>query len=210
MDFTSPLNGLMRPLDAAIVSALARTEEGLTGRRIESVIRSNSRSGLASSLERLQAVGLVLRADIGNSAVYRVNRQHVFWEGIHDRILAAPAIVELELARFFERRYEDDITVGVFGSVARRTSSLDSDLDVVVVSHAETVPDRATWDSHLVRAAELVKLISGTNAQIVDLDLAGLKAMVHSSDPLIESWYDEARTIYGTDLRVLIRDVQET
>ncbi len=209
MDFTSPLHGFMRHLDAAVVATLARTEEGLTGRRIEALIGSTSRSGLSAALTRLQRIGLIDRTDLGNASIFRINRAHVFWDAI-ERILAAPAIVEQEVQEYFHERYPDAVTVAIFGSVARREAGLDSDLDLAIVALVDTIPDREAWGSHLVTISDHIRRRTGSPAQIVDIDLSQLRRMVRSSDPLIASWRADAKTILGPDLRTLIREAHTT
>lgn len=210
MDFSSPLNGLMRPLDASIVSALARTEDGLTGRRIEALVGSRSRSALAAAFERLQLLGLIDRTDIGSAGVYRLNRSHLFWEPIERVILAGPAKIEGEIAGYLSRRYGDAVTAALFGSVARRRSGLASDLDLAVVFHEHADPDLNRRSERLVTLAERMRARTGNPIQIVDIDVQGLRRMVASADPLIESWFEDSVTIHGRDLRAMIREAKTT
>lgn len=200
MNLSSPLTGLLRDSDAAILTALQRTVDGFTGRRLESLTGATSRSAHLDALARLQSLGLVTRTDIGNAAVYLLNRRHAMWKPL-ERILESPAALESELAKSVLRRFEN-ATLATFGSVARGDASLESDLDLLIVADGGTPAERAELIDEL---SDYVRDRVGNAAHVIFLETPDVYAMVWAEDPLIESLLDDARTIAGPELRTIIR-----
>ncbi|MEO8095890.1 MAG: nucleotidyltransferase domain-containing protein [Pseudolysinimonas sp.] len=203
MNLTSPLSGILRETDAAVITALQRTTDGFTGRRLESLIGATSRSALLSSLDRLQTIGLIRRTDIGNAAVYTLNRAHLLWtNGIED-MLETPAALETRIAGLVAESFPA-ATVAVFGSVARGDATLESDVDLVVLADVSA--------AHAERRAEvlddldqLVSTVTGNALQVIWIDFDDLSRLVKGKDLLLQSWLGESRTIAGPDLRARIR-----
>jgi predicted nucleotidyltransferase len=200
MNLTSPLSGLLRDSDAAILTALQRTVDGFTGRRLEVLTGATSRSAHRDALARLQTLGLVTRTDVGNAGVYTLNRRHVMWKPL-ERVLESPALLEEEIAKAVARRFPM-ATVAAFGSFARGDSSLESDLDVVIVADGGTARQRADLVDELT---DHVRDRVGNALHVILLETPDLNGLVRAKDPLVESWLDDAHNIAGPELRSLIR-----
>lgn len=87
---------------------------------------------LARELEKLTQAGLLLREDQGNQVLYRAHVQHPLFDdlaAIFRKTHGAVALLQAALAPLDSR-----IAVAlVFGSVARRTESAGSDVDLLVL-----------------------------------------------------------------------------
>ena len=206
MNLSQPLDGLVRPMDAAILRALARTVDGLTGRRIEQIIESRSRSGIVASLDRLVRIGIVSRAEVGNSALYSLNRQHLTWEPLFE-ILGASVALQTELRNLVERLYPEapQPATALYGSVARGESTLESDIDIVMVFRAGSSPSARASNVELIERTIASRF--GNRVEIVDIDIDQLSDLVRDNDPLAESWLDDAITVTGPNVKNLIRNV---
>jgi hypothetical protein len=127
MDLTEPSASVLPDIRARVLTALAGTETGLTGRGLATVA-GTSVSSTARVLDRLVAGGLVLRVQIGSARVYRLNRAH----------LAASAVLDLasmrgrlltRLTDALEHFTTPPVTAVLFGSAARGDGDEDSDVD---------------------------------------------------------------------------------
>ena len=90
-------------------------------------------------------------------------------------------------------------TLALFGSVARGSSTLDSDIDIVAV-----FPDNinAHTIEQLVDAVTAgVQRWTGNSCNVYDVTSTRLAQLIEASDPMIESWAADARTFLGPDLR---------
>lgn len=206
MNLSDPLEGLVRPMDGRVLQALARAVDGLTGRRIEHVIGSRSRSGIVASLDRLVRIGLVGRSEVGNSALYSLNRDHVMWAPLFE-ILGARVALQTGLAELVEEIFPQSPppATALYGSVARGTSTLDSDIDIVMIfPSGSRASERATGVEGIERA--LTERF-GNRAEILDLDLDQLGDLVRSGDPLADALLDDAVTVAGPNVKQLIRNV---
>jgi len=206
MNLSDPLEGLVRPTDRRVLQALARAVDGLTGRRIEHVIGSRSRSGVVASLDRLVRIGLVGRSDVGNSALYSLNRRHVMWPPLFE-ILGAPVALQTGLAALVEEVFPQSPppATALYGSVARAAATLDSDIDIVMIFPSGSRPsERATGIEQIERT---LRERFGNRAEILDLDVDQLGDLVRSGDPLGDSLLDDAVTVTGPNVKHLIRSV---
>jgi UTP:GlnB (protein PII) uridylyltransferase len=179
-----------------LLHRLAAVSDELTGRRIADLagvpVTSASRV-----LAELEGVGLVHSRAMGPSRLYRLNRRHVLWDPI-EAILAAPARI-VEVAQDAVRGVLGDrATLAAFGSFARGDAAASSDIDLLLV-----------WDDHVTSdevdtALEVLNTdlwqATGNRVEVVALHTDELARLVHSDDPLVESWRRDARTLTGMEL----------
>jgi len=203
MDLTNPASSVVPALRARILVLLARSDAGLTGRRV-AALAEGSVAGVAKVLESLVGAGLVHRIDAGSASLYTLNRDHV----------GAPAVELLATMRAeLINRIRRDISqwsclpVGavLFGSAARGDGADDSDIDVLLVRPASIDDDDAAWADQVSRLGSAVLAWSGNTLNVVEYspdevasDAPGRRAVLSRIDT-------DGVLLHGTELRILRR-----
>ncbi|WP_185021597.1 nucleotidyltransferase domain-containing protein [Curtobacterium sp. PhB130] len=197
MEVAEPLATLVGRTAARAIRVLARTDSGMTGRQVARVAGVASHTGIKRALDKLELAGLVVVERGLQHSSYRANRSHVLWPAIE---LALEARQELErrIVHLVDRSDVGVISVSVFGSVARGDSTAASDVDLVVVfdDHVDT--------ELIVELGSMVRIWSGNDCQVFDVTRPDLRRFAMENDPLLGSWRDDAKTVYGRDIRDLI------
>ncbi|MBT2503608.1 nucleotidyltransferase domain-containing protein [Curtobacterium sp. ISL-83] len=197
MQLAQPLATLLGSTQADALRVLARTDTGMTGRQVARVAGANQHTGIKRALDKLEQVGLVCVERGLQHSSYRANREHVLWPAV-ELGLGAGNELERRIAEFVQREDLDVLSASLFGSVARGDATETSDVDLLVV-FAEAVDVDA-----VTQLGELVERWTGNECQVFDVTRADLLRFVREGDPLVGSWREEARTVYGSDIRTLL------
>lgn len=193
MDVALPIASVIPSLDGPVLAALAATTAPLTLGDVHRIAGRGSKSGIRKVLLRLVDVGVVFEVPGG----FVLNRDHLAAEPIE-----ALANLHGELAERIRRELEQwgqDVAVaGLFGSSARRDGDEESDIDVLVVSGADSL-DQFTAD-----LAARIELWTGNGVQVIGLSPEELMRLRRAGEPIVGSWDDDLVVICG-DRRVLSR-----
>jgi predicted nucleotidyltransferase len=206
MNLSSPLSSLIPSLDAVALEVLAGTESALGASRIHQLGRRGSRQGITNALDRLVEHGLVTAEPTNHGAMYRLNREHLLTPSV---LLAADARRELfrRLAAACGSFSPAPVSVSLFGSVARSDSTPDSDIDLlIVVSGDPTDVDR--WSEGLFDLTVQVDAWTGNHLAAITQTLCHLTDLVRAGEPIIDSWQEDAVTIFGSDIRSVFNQVR--
>jgi len=206
MDLSDPISVVIPSLEGQVLRVLAHTTSPLSGSRIAELVTTGSNPGIRTALSRLVRRGTVLARRSGPSILYTANRDHLTWPTIEHAVQAADNLLDtLEgriagLARTHLGQGDAEATtLALFGSVARATSTLDSDIDIVAV-----FPDNIDADTieQLVDTVTAdVQRWTGNACNVYPVTSTRLAQLIAASDPMIESWAADARTFLGPDLR---------
>jgi predicted nucleotidyltransferase len=192
---------LFGDVDAAVLRVLALQARPVSGREVARLSGRNQ-SSTRRALARWTAIGLVRGEAAAHATQFTLNRDHVLWAPL-EQILLAPVKVDQAIAQLVDDRSHGASTVALFGSVARRESRADSDIDIALIPDDRMSPDEV--DRLRDDLADVVERMTGNTAQVIEVTRAQLKDMVAHDDPLTRSWEDDARTLAGEDLAGLIR-----
>jgi predicted nucleotidyltransferase len=150
----SPLQVITATLDADVLGVLARRPEAFTIPQLSAMISSRSIEGIRKTLRRLVAHGVVTVESVGRTQLFRLNREH----------LAAPLIEELanlkatfiaKLARELSQWPTPPEYAALFGSAARGTMSVTSDIDLFLLR-----PEGTHEEEFSHRTAQLAQVAS--------------------------------------------------
>lgn len=180
--------------EAGALRVLARAAEPVSMREVARRAQA-SPSSTRRALQRLAHAGLVLARPSSHAVLFSANRDHLLWRPVEE-ILSAPARFEAELIDLVNRTGEA-VTLAVFGSVARGEATIDSDVDLLLLTSEDSAAD---MDDLVDALTELVQRRTGNAAQIVTLTQRQLNLMVAGDDPLIASLIADARTLAGPPL----------
>jgi predicted nucleotidyltransferase len=202
MNLTEPLAGLTTPVQAAVLRVLARAATGFSGRQVHRLANTSSISSVHRALTTLVGVGLVTANHQPPSIVYRANRKHVLWPAVESGLAARDRFFE-SLREFCDEELpkELSLTIVLFGSVARRESSAESDVDLFLVYPDEIDPDAEADFSYQI--AGEVELLSGNAAQIYAINQSELVRRHGDADPLLSNVLRDGILLHGEPLSAL-------
>lgn len=202
MNLSSPLSSLIPSMEAVALEVLAGTNSALGPSQIHRLGRRGSRQGVVNALDRLVQHGLVLSEPTNFGSMYRLNRDH----------LLAPAVLQVAEARheLLQRLAHEcaeldpiPLAAALFGSVARNDSDETSDIDLLIVLGAD-LENHEAWIDQLHGLSELVEAWTGNRLQVITQSATRLDELVTSSEPIVESWREDAVTVFGTNLHTLL------
>jgi len=206
MDLSDPISVIIPSLEGQVLRVLAHTTTPLSGSRIAELVTTGSNPGIRTALGRLVHQGTVLARRSGPSILYTANRDHLTWPTIEHAVQSADTVLDTlqeriaDLARKHLRQPgAERTTLALFGSVARATSTLDSDIAIVAVFPDNI--DAHTIEQFVDAVTEGVERWTGNSCNVYDVTRARLAQMIAASDPMIASWAADARTFLGPDLR---------
>ncbi len=209
VDLSNPLRSLIPSLEGEVYRILTRSTAPLTGARIATLADRGSEPGIRRALARLVEHGTVAATPIGSAILYSANRSHLLWPTIETAVREAeqtPLRLRSRIAEVAQRHRdptrEHDATVAIFGSVARASSRVDSDIDIAVVCPD---PDLTEADQSLIDdLAADVAAWTGNVCNVYSLTVERLRELVEEDDPILGSWRADAVTVFGRDLNELV------
>lgn len=187
-----------------VIRALLPHRQPVTGREVERLSRTSSRSALRKALEQLSAAGVLARRELSGVHLYEINRDHDLLPGLEalfhveaDRFAALRSLLDEELREAGVR--ERVVSVIVFGSMARGDADEDSDLDLLVVVAEQA--DAAPVEDALLDIAEPVRARFGFRISPLVLSRGRVGERARDGDPLMRNVLDEGRTLLGLSFR---------
>jgi len=210
MDLSHPITSVIPSLEGRVLAVLARTTQPLAGRRVAQLAPDISRRGIQLALNRLVGHGLVIAQPSGHAVLYTVNDRHLLWGAVEALVRATES-----LPRRLRQLIHDDVvmtlgedeaaqtTVALFGSVARGTSTAESDIDLLVVArHDESDKGVEALKSRLI---DDILAATGNACNVYLTTREGIDDLVERHDPMVESWLRDAEMISGPDIRAHLK-----
>lgn len=204
MDLSSPISSVIPSAHGAVLAVLARTHEPLSGRRVAAL--TDGRVGqrrVNDVLGELADAGIVRCERHPPAKLYVLNREHVAAAGV---IALASQWEELL------RRIRDElvgwqvppVSACLFGSAARGSAQLDSDLDILLVTDLHDARRESEWQHQVDRLTEQVQAWSGNACEVLELSRDDLAAAAARDDRLVRELRADAITLGGRDIRLLL------
>lgn len=206
MDFAHPVEALIPGAPGRLLAALARVDAELPVSRL-AVIAGVGRTRASVVLSDLARLGVVSRRQVGPTTLVRLDRENIGGEivaclgDVWQRVVAKLR----ELARAMEPQ---PVSLVVFGSFARGTADVSSDIDVLAVRPATAEPEN--WSETLTRFSESVERLTGNRLQMLDYSVSDIRHRysARSEDVGGRFWQSvtgDAITLAGVGLRDLVR-----
>lgn len=167
MDFRRPLQVVTPTLDGDVLSVLALAETEMTGRELQRIVGRGSHQGIRNAADRLVGQGVVSCRSTGNANLYKLNRNHVAASCI-EGLASLPAQVFGRLRDTIDGWKQPPVLVVLFGSVARREATPESDLDLLVVRPADCEPDEPLWQEQISKLQEYAGAWTGNDARVLE------------------------------------------
>lgn len=193
-----PMQLVTPTVDGDVLAALARAERSFTPGELHRLIATHSLSGIRKALTRLTHQGIVEVEARGHASVYALRRAH----------LAAPAIIELaNLRQTLIQRLRDRIAefevepayAALFGSAARDTMRVDSDLDLFLVRRDEL--DDASiglWERDVHELSRQATAWTGNDTRVFELSMHDVASgLADGNDPVLDSIREDGIHLAG-------------
>jgi predicted nucleotidyltransferase len=202
MPLSRPLEVLISPDLAKILTVLDQTGQPLTGRMIATLTGTVSQSTTSRLLIELVRRGLVAKVPGG----YEMNRDHLAYQAIA-MLLSTRDELQRRVAEDLAAWEIPPLSVVLFGSAARQQETLDSDIDLLVV-RPTTVPfDDPSWAIRVANLSERVGRWTGSTCEVLEYSANELAELKQAGDPLITSLLRDGVTLSGAKLESLLREV---
>lgn len=200
MDFRRPFALITPTLDGDVLAALAAADVEFSGRELARRAGHGSTEGIRRAADRLAGQGLVLRRAAGGAHLYRLNREHIAagWiEGIAS--LSEQVITRL---RAIVAGWEEAASLAfLFGSVARREASSDSDLDILIVRRVDCDADSPAWRSQLLALQQTATGLTGNDARVLEIGEQDVGEGV--AEPVLREVLQDGVPLVGSRSRLL-------
>jgi predicted nucleotidyltransferase len=206
MNLSAPWESVVPTLDGAVLTTLARLNEPVTGRQVHQLAGIGSEAGIRNVLNRLVHQGIVRASPAGSAWLYAVNREHVSWRTVEDLANIRGRFLSLLRSRVDEWKVPAR-SAALFGSAARQDGDADSDIDLLVIRADRVDQDDPSWLEQVSQLKLDIIAWTGNDAQIYELDGAGLAHHIAAQERIVDEWRKDAIPIAGVDLRNLLREL---
>ena len=193
MELSRPLSTITPTLDGDVLAVLARHDVPFTTGALHRVLTRYSEEGIRKVLQRLTRQGIVTSDRVGNAYTYRLNRDHIAAE----HIIKLADLLSTFLVRLTDRLEAWEVPpvyAAVFGSAARGSMTVDSDLDLMLVR-----PDDAPgelWAAQVDHLVEDVTRWIGNDTRPLQFTEAELVASGRE-EPVLQDVLNEGLTVAG-------------
>ncbi len=203
MNFRRPFTVVTPTLDGDVLAVLAVADVELSGRELGRRAGQGSIEGIRRAADRLAAQGIVARRAVGGAHLYRLNRDHVAAPWI-EGLATLPEQLLGRLRDLLAGWPEAPRLAFLFGSVARREATADSDLDILVVRRRDCDPDSELWQSQLLDLQQAATALSGNDARVLEIGEEGVSG--GRSTEVLEDVIREGVELFGSrrELRRLV------
>lgn len=198
MDFGRPYGVIAHQLDNAALSVLAMTNRPLTGREVAKLAPEGSQQGIWKALTRLVAQGLVERGQVGNAALYRLNRDHILAP-----VAESIATVMLELQKRLTAEIHSwnlvPVHASLFGPAARGDGDLETTVDVFLVRPEGVAAEDPGWQKQIDQLADLVPGWTGNELEVAEIGLDEIEKLRQERPSVIRALKLEGIHLAGAE-----------
>lgn len=189
MNFSDPFGGVIPGARGAVLAALLRTGQELTGRQVHAVVRDYSLGAVQDALKAWEGLGIIESRTVGRAYVYRVEESHVAVEPL--RALLDPLAA---LAGIVSEVVSDSVeSVILFGSVARGEANADSDIDLAVIAPG-------SWDQR-GDLREAIRVGTGNESDILVFTHSSFADAVDRGEPVVSEVVKDGVALIGSKPR---------
>ncbi|MGC7098676.1 nucleotidyltransferase domain-containing protein [Amycolatopsis lurida] len=194
MDLSRPLMTVTPTLDGDILAVLANHDGVFTTGQLHRVLARHSEEGIRKVLRRLTKQGIVLSERVGPAFTYRLNRDHLAAE----HIIGLARLRETLLRRLEERLASwavPPVYAAVFGSAARGSMTVDSDVDLLLIRPDEA--DGELWERQVHDLAAEVTRWVGNDTRPLEFTATELAERAED-EPVLRDVSREGLTVAGS------------
>lgn len=193
MQLNRPFATVTPTLDGDVLAVLAAHDVTFTTGQIHRILNGFSEEGIRKVLARLVVQGVVLADRVGNAFAYRLNTEHLAAEPIQALArLTSTFLTRLE--HHLEAWEQPPVYAAVFGSAARGTMTVRSDVDLFLVRDHDT--SDSVWARQVNELAATVTRWTGNDARVIEYTVNDLRAA--RTEPMVRDVLDHGLTVAGS------------
>jgi predicted nucleotidyltransferase len=169
VDFSHSIAAIIPGVQGKLLEGIAGLGRSVTSRQAASIAQVSDNQA-SKILRELAALGILNRTDAGNAALYELSPTNLAASlilqicNLRQRLFEAMRAQSKEMS---ER--EPGVWIAAFGSTARGNSTLESDIDVVIVRPDLAGPDRRDlWDRMILEFSESISSLAGNAVNPVE------------------------------------------
>lgn len=203
-NISAPPTPLPQDAPSRVLRFLWRSRTDWSGREIARRV-GLSAPACHAALKKLDAQGLVHLRRVSNVHLYKINPENYFVRNVYARQFEAEAALPREVAAAVKRALVGGpaiLCIAIFGSMARRTAEIGSDLDLLVVLPAKT--GVRALEPRIGRLRDVLFERFNVPLSPYIQTLAELRRKHRERLPLIQSIVKEGHTIHGKKLEELL------
>jgi len=197
MYLTDPLSTLFPGAHSHIIRQLLRESEPQSGRAIAMKLGTSvGKSRVIEVLGDLAALGIVDREIVGSSHLFSINRDHICYQSLKALVNPLPSLTR-HIQRIVSGFQSVPIAVVIFGSVAKGSSQIGSDLDLLVVRPNQTDPEDPAWESQTLELVVRLERLTGYPVQLVEYSEREFQSLVDRGSRLVSELSESGMVISG-------------
>jgi len=202
MFFSEPFGGVIPGARGAVLAALLRTGEQLTGRQVHSLVSDeHSLWSVQEALKTLTQLGLVESRTVGRAGVHTINEANTAiapLRALADPIASLKAVIgeviDSEVKAVIGEVIDSEVkAVILFGSIARGEAALDSDIDLAVIASKR-------WDKR-VELHDTVRKRLGNACDVIVFTQAEFSRAATAGEPVVADILRDGVALVGDKAR---------
>jgi predicted nucleotidyltransferase len=169
VDFSHSVAALIPGVQGKLLESIAGLGRSVTSRQAASIAQV-SENQASKILRELAALGILVRTDAGNAALYELSGTNLAANLIRQICNLRQQLFESMRTQCAEMiKLKPGVWIAVFGSTARGDSTSSSDIDVLIVRPDPIGPDyRDVWDRMIFDFSETVSSLAGNAVNPVE------------------------------------------
>lgn len=159
-----------------------------------------SRQFVSELVDKLSKLGLVDKRKKGNMNLVSVNSDSAYYDALKQLLEVDSRPLREVAGEFAEdifQKYDEIVSVVLFGSVARGTPTLDSDIDILIVTENELADVAKGLDDGLVAEAESYNKRYAVNISLTFYNKEKFENDLRASIAFIERVVEEGELLAG-------------
>lgn len=214
MNLSNPGEELLSRQETSILKACYFAPSGLSGRKLFKVADLPYGGNSVMILRKLSTIGLLSEQQKGNLILYSINENHIFWDAIY-KIIFAREEVFVYIREILEDRIANIQSIRIFGSTARKDSTLESDIDILVIINGDEPEECIREEESQEEYSERIKFYetskidpkltieenihrrTGNSVQLIIVSEETLAEMEENNDPFVNSVKNESILLAG-------------
>ena len=201
MNLTEPGYDFIGKSEAPILRALARTTSSMSGNQLIKVAGLKYNGGHVLTLRKLVKLGILLEDSRLAANYYTINREHILWPAI-EIILHSGDNINDRIKEILQQApiLQTAVSVALFGSVARRESNADSDIDLIIIIPGTQKLTDEEYDQ-VEQATGRIRQLTGNIVNPITINEEELTLLITQGGSLVNSLRTDAITLLGEELK---------